>query len=335
VSLKKFTTFFVFLFFAISVATFSPSETNAQIAVPVMEVPGSTLLTSTLAIQASSGLTAVHTFDTSYNTARLSAKETGLGIYSGGTPLTGAELAVQGGITGDSIGVQTIKLVMRQFTNSIVDWINNGFEGGPAFITDPENFFLGVADRAAGNFLEQLQVGTPFGTTTKGFLCKPFALDVRLALNLNYNRRFRDEIGCTLTDVGNNLENFGNDFSQGGWGQWFAMTQNSQNHRDGAFLKAQGALEISVAGAQFAPLKDSDWGNGFLSFRKCEDPNEQTGECDRYGPARTPGTVVENQLSDALGSDLRQWELADEFDEIIGALLNQLMKQVMSQGLFS
>ncbi|MDE1875017.1 MAG: hypothetical protein KGH68_03060, partial [Patescibacteria group bacterium] len=47
----------------------------------------------------------------------------------------------------------------------------------------------------------------------------------------------------------------------------------------------------------------------------------------------TPGSVVENQLEVALGSGVRQLEIANDIDSIVGALTNQLMTQVVKGGL--
>ena len=65
-------------------------------------------------------------------------------------------------------------------------------------------------------------------------------------------------------------------------------------------------------------------------------PGKAVGECIKYGPTKTPGSVIESQLSNVLGSGLRQLELADEFDEMVGALVGQMVKNVVfgAQGLF-
>jgi len=263
--------------------------------------------------------------DNSWNTAVLAAKEVGIGRYTqnGVTiPITGVQAAAQAGTSADSIGLTIVKQLIGQFTNSLVSWINNGFQGGPLFVTDPGQFFIGVGDRIAGHFIEGSELG---------FLCYPFALDIRLALNLNYSAAFEDEIRCTLTDVIGNIEGFTEDFNQGGWGAWFSMTQNSQNNVYGAYLDASSELEIRLASALGIEGMKLDWGKGFLSFQDCEVP-DPAGGCLEYGPVQTPGTVIEGQLEESLGTNLRQLELADEFDEIIGALVNQLLYQAITQG---
>lgn len=50
---------------------------------------------------------------------------------------------------------------------------------------------------------------------------------------------------------------------------------------------------------------------------------------------KTPGTVIENQLALSLGSGIRQLEIAQDIEAIVGALTNQLMSKVITgaQGL--
>ena len=154
--------------------TFARAQTPA---VPVFEVnplivgivgtaPGTILGNSLLITFA--------TQDTAINTARLSAKETGLGFIGPNVPYTGVQLAAEAIATpsADRIGTVIIKNLIRSFTNSIVQWINSGFQGSPTFITDPDKFFMGVADRVAGNI---------FYGSGMVFFCESVSFDLRLA----------------------------------------------------------------------------------------------------------------------------------------------------------
>ncbi len=308
--------FFTVFSLALSIGFFIPLHVKAQVAVPVVELVGSPLLTNTIFIMAS-------TDDIAWNTAYLAAKETGVAKYKN-IPITGVQVAAGSTLSADSIATTFLKPLIRNMTNSLVQWINSGFQGSPLFVSDPAKFFIGVADRIAGSFIEGSDLA---------FLCSPFSLKIRLALNLNYSARFRDEIGCTLTDVVENIDNFQKDFTQGGWDAWFSMTQNPQNNAQGAYLSSQSQLDIRLASALGIEVAQLDWGQGFLSFRDCE-IYDQTGKCIKYGPTKTPGTVINGQLQDALGTDLSQLELADEFDEIVAALVGQLFSKIQ-QGLIN
>lgn len=230
----------------------------------------------------------------------------------------------------DGIVTSFTEVIISNMTQSIVRWINSGFEGGgPAFVTDPANFLIDVGDQIAGNFI---------AGTELGFVCQPFELDIRLALNLGYNSTFTERNFCRLSDVIANTENFAKftngDFSVGGWDSWFEISQNSSNNPVGVYLEAKNEIAIRTASGKSIELKKLDWGEGFLSSKKCVQSNPDSGNCIRY-EIDTPGSVINDQLGNALGTGYRKLELADEFNEIVGALIGQISQMVLSEGLSS
>lgn len=232
----------------------------------------------------------------------------------------------------DSILNAAMKVLISNITSSIVTWINSGFQGGPAFITNPDAFLTDVGDQIAGNFI---------AGTELGFICEPFSLDVRIALNLDYSAsgNFAARNFCRLSDAINNVENFAKftsgDFSQGGWDSWFEITQTPSNNPLGAYQEAQRELALRTSAGQNRELTLLDWGKGFLPSRECVSTDVDTEECVQYGEIKTPGTVIESQLNSVLDTGMRQLELADEFDEIVGALIGQLARTVLTEGLSS
>ncbi|MEK9184923.1 MAG: hypothetical protein AAB866_02030, partial [Patescibacteria group bacterium] len=260
--------------------------------------------------------------------------------------------------TLDGIGWWVAKLIIRQMTTSIVNWINSGFNGNPSFVTDPAGMFIDIADQEIGKFIE--------GSSDLNFLCKPFSIDIRIALAFRY-RPFKQKITCTFTDIAKNATNAGNSFMKGnfvngGWNNWISLTQEPQNNYIGASLMAQEELSLRIANKQAATKSEIDWGKGFLSWKTCDQyatetvgssdeftnaTDHQTGDGDEYTSAsedvitkktgtclhestNTPGTVIESGLENVLGSGVRQLELADEFNEIVNALFAQLVKTVIT-----
>ncbi|MFM2357573.1 MAG: hypothetical protein RJA61_310, partial [Candidatus Parcubacteria bacterium] len=211
----------------------------------------------------------------------------------------------------DNLVTVLAKTLIRQISQSTINWINSGFKGSPSFIQNPEQFFTGIADQVAGNFIESIGLG---------FLCEPFRLNLQLSLALQYGGQGSDtDIGCTFSDVLGNVEGFvEGDFTQGGWDGWFKITQNRNGNPYGSYIQAKTALDIKIATAQGTETLKLDWGKGFQSLT------------DSLGNILTPGATIEAQLSEVLGTDLRQLELADEINEIMGALVGQLIGQVMS-----
>lgn len=232
------------------------------------------------------------------------AKETGISLFGVSVP-----------ISWDSLTIAIAKKFIERMVDSTVTWINSGRDGNPSFVTDPKQYFTDIADGVAGEFI----LGSDLN-----FLCSPFQANIRLSLTQQFHTP--NPFQCTLTEVVGNIDNFYNDFSQGGWDAWFSMTQNSSNNPYGAYLEAKIELDSRIASAIGIEQEKLSWGNGFISWSDCIVPDPLTGECLKRGPIKTPGIVLEGQLENVLGTGLRQLELADEFDELIGALLGQLLQ---------
>ncbi len=226
----------------------------------------------------------------------------------------------------NSIYILAMKTLLAHITDSIINWINNGFEGGPSFVTDPKSFLLGVADETAGEFIN----GTEWG-----WVCDPYKLNIKIALNLSM-RSFPRQRKCTFTGIINNFGNFvSGNFSEGGWQGWFTLMTDPNANAQVAFLDVQAELQKRIRQRQDMETTKLNWGKGFLSYQECLAYSSTTRECVKYGPIRTPGTVIESQLENTLGSSLRQMELADDIDKIVGALTTQLVKTVFQKGLSS
>jgi len=96
------------------------------------------------------------------------------------------------------------KRLLDMMVDQIIQWIQGG--GKPQFVTDWQGFLGDAANIAAGDFLQEIGAG---------FLCDPFNLQVQIALYPV--PKFTDQITCTLDQVVDNIENFYDDFRNGGW----------------------------------------------------------------------------------------------------------------------
>jgi hypothetical protein len=180
----------------------------------------------------------------------------------------------------DPLASGLAKTVIKELTADIVDWINNGFEGSPAFVTNPGGRFLDIADQVTGDFLAKH--GGPLAE-----LCSPFSIDIRLALAFKYHPKQRTRYKCTLgliiansknaaqnaTLNGQRISSFTDgDFSQGGWPAFVSLSTEPQNNVYGAYLTADSELSLRVAGANMRQKDEISTGKGFLSWRdpKCK-----------------------------------------------------------------
>jgi|GEM_PF-5002758 len=208
----------------------------------------------------------------------------------------------------DGIVYALINTIISYISDSLVNWINSGFNGSPGFVQDPARFFTDIVDSELGNFI---------ASTDFGFLCNGFNIDIRAALNLNFaTGNFKRRNNCTLTQVVNNVQNGFQDLSTNGWDGWLSMTAVPQNNIYGAYIVAETEAAVRIGNKTFIDSKILDWGRGFLS----QGVN---------GVIKTPGAVIENQINNALGSGQRRVEVADEISEILGALMNQLMSTAL------
>ena len=214
----------------------------------------------------------------------------------------------------EPIVVGLVRSLLNTFTAQTIAWINGGFKGSPLFVTNPQGFLTDIADQTIGQFIEGLG---PIGQ----ILCSPFDFQLRLSLNLQFGGGgYRQEIGCRLTDIQQNVQKAftGGSFGQNGWDNWLNLTAYPQNNPYGAYIKGVNALDVAIIGRQTISLKELDWGKGFLSS---VDP--ETGEVS------TPGSIIEGQLTKTLGVEVERVGLAKDLDAIIGALAGQLINQVM------
>ena len=160
----------------------------------------------------------------------------------------------------DSIGWMIANTIVQRITASTVNWINSGFNGKPAYVTDPEAYFQDMGDKIAGQYI--------FSNPNLNFLCGPISAKIRLALTSNYLQEKQWQ--CTLTQVGKNMDDFMNNFENGGWDNFFELTQRQQNNPIGAYLQAENMINQKISSKVNTKLNELNQGKGFMSYEKCE-----------------------------------------------------------------
>jgi hypothetical protein len=235
-----------------------------------------------------------------------------------------------------------VRNTINAMVSSTITWANNGFDGNPAFVQNPAEFFGDIVDATAGDYISRIAGQN---------LCRPFQVQVNLSLQHYYQQYYLpDQIyQCSFTGITGNLQDFYNDFSNGGWQGWFSLTQNSSNNPYEVYLNTRIGLDSSIAQKLGIEQKKIDWGQGFKSKGEClkynpdeeeifnaekagetlegYDPNFEPGECIEYGDDVTPGSIIKTQLDKALGSGQDSLINAKQFDELINSLLTNLTKK--------
>ncbi|MEX0919269.1 MAG: hypothetical protein WDZ64_00785 [Parcubacteria group bacterium] len=269
------------------------------------------------------------------------------------TAITGAEAARKIGKDALDFGARiAAQIAIQQIINSTVAWASSGFEGNPAYVTDPSQFFGDIADGVAGEYI----MGGDLG-----FLCSPFQANIRVSLAQQYYqpRQFQ----CTLTGIVGNIEDFYSDFSSGGWDAWFSMTQTPINNPYGAFLETKIELDSRVESALSLEQDQLNWNQGFRSWSACiatnpepwidspsvdgslpsripnprHEPNRAVGECIERGPTQTPGSIIKSQLDTVLPAGLDRLINVQQVDQLIDAFAAGILRRYVfgSDGLFS
>ena len=195
--------------------------------------------------------------------------------------------------TLDGLAWAVAKQMVSSLTQSMVEWINSGFQGSPAFVTDLGGFLKDALDNAAGEYIKSLGgIGE--------FICSPFKLDVQAALQVNYqNAQSGVPSGansCKLTGIEDNIKNFLGGTTQD-WGQWVQVSSNPQNTPYGAYLEAESKLNVHLKNEAGKQLTLLDWASGWKSLQVCEGPNgivSHKTPCPpgTHAKTTTPGDVI-------------------------------------------
>lgn len=206
-----------------------------------------------------------------------------------------------------SLAWSLANIALETMLVQITAWVQNGFEGAPAFVTDPSSFLSAVVDEAVG----QVIADSPLR-----FLCSEFVLDVQIDLMFQFlapdSEQFR---GCTLSDISGNVDGFlaGNMVDHGGLRSWYEITTKPQQNPTLANLPSQDFVTAVIRTERGEELDLLGWAQGFFSLT------------DDLGFVDTPGTVVSDQVASWLRMPQERLTIADEINELVGAIVQQLM----------
>jgi hypothetical protein len=242
----------------------------------------------------------------------------------------------------DAIGYCIGNGLLTYITNSVVAWINTGFNGSPAFISNPQQYFKGIADIEAGTFINTLAKDT-----TGLNICQPFNINVGTSILNGYAPQ--NPLTCSLEQLKANLSNpnnyhvtvsgaggYSNFNNQQSLNTFYGISQNPQNNAYGAYLGAQQQLAATIAQQQNTANINLTWGNGFQSVQNCP-PSQTTqtnaGTTTTKQPCNTttPGNVIASQLDDTLHLGNERVVLANSFDQVINALVGTLIKLALNK----
>lgn len=242
------------------------------------------------------------------------------------------------GASFNGIAYCIVNGLITYIADSTIAWANSGFQGNPAFLENPENFFKTLGDRQASQFISDL------GYNATGLnVCEPFRVDLAVALSESYGAEQNGvnprRLSCSMDQISQNFMDFANGGGYGGsgggpniegyWSNWNQMRQN-ENNPWGAYIEAGEYLRAQVAVKENTAKFELGLNSGYLSFKKCEDKvaakKGDTSSCKTY----TPGSLIESSLQDTLKIPKERLVAAEKIDQVITALANALIKKALN-----
>ena len=254
-----------------------------------------------------------------------------------------------------------IKSAIQKATSNIIGWINNtpGQNGtsAPSYVQDLQGHMQDVGTVKAFAFLSQFSnlSNSPFATAIVSSLRSNYLQQSSAAGFFGANQ-------CTLNNASPDINAYiAGDWSQGGTAAWFALTTQTQNNPYTLYQASQSQLNSQIADAQAAQAALLSYGQGFLSwcgagaatYPAGNNPDEAssnvvsatpTVQCENQdgtpAPIQTPGSVIHDYAQKAVvasGFDQLDAQLisANDIDSALNAVVNAMITQVFSgaQGL--
>ena len=262
-----------------------------------------------------------------------------------------------------SIGRMVVKMMLQKITLSTVQWIQSGFNGGPAFVQNPGRFLRDIAKEEILQFGMELNLGADcqatwsgdlFGTSgnsninTTSDCVSPYAKSWFKTQAQAFNRKFSDNAQYSLNELiaATTPEytgaTFRADFAAGGWNAWSALTAVPANNPVGFGLLAEAELSARLAGTQQstaeqvqAALEQAD---GFLGDYRCADPEGVTKDqhqaaleagqpdlaCKRWEYV-TPGKVVAESATKIVNYQDNNLLKAEDLNDAVAAIIDALI----------
>ncbi|MFA6524480.1 MAG: hypothetical protein WC264_03675 [Candidatus Paceibacterota bacterium] len=244
----------------------------------------------------------------------------------------------------NAIGKAVVNVLIKTLTLSIIDWINGKNSDGPLFITDPSKFFKDIAKN------EILGFGLEINDPNKFPFGKAFLMNEAN----KFNQRFADQAQYSLNELIQQTTpeytavSFSEDFSQGGWGAWNALTQVPYNNPLGFNLEASNELSKRLAGTESSTANNKResllQSSGILGQEYCasptglskeEDAKARSGDkssriCNKWEYS-TPGKYVADHLTATVGFENHALLDAETLNDAIAAILDAAMARFSSK----
>lgn len=233
----------------------------------------------------------------------------------------------------NGLAYRVAKFALAKLTEKTVNWINSGFNGDPFFVRDPESYFKSIVDNEVNSILGPI---SQYKDTNKYPYGRDFAKSFLQNRVNTYNSYSQSNLN-TYLNKNITPSQYSRDFGAGGWDGWLGLTQNPANNPIGfGVITSQEIADRSAKSTQ-QTLNELNWGDGFLSQKKCAEPKDYTPSKAKETPCKrwetvTPGIAISGQLSKVMGTSYNQLEMADQINESMSLVFDALTNQAMTWG---
>jgi len=226
------------------------------------------------------------------------------------------------GVSWDSIAYCVGNALIQYIGNSTIAWINGGFNGNPAFVNNPQQFFQDVADQQASTFVNQL------GRGLSG-IAPPLVNSVTNNLVGNYNSNF---FGSQPTQWSAAQTSNYNSFISGNpnafnLNSFYSVSQNPNLNYVGANYQTQLALQQKLAQQQNLQQQQLQWNQGYNSVKTCKTNADGTQTCN----TTVPGTNINQTAQANMNLAGLRAAASQKFDQVITVLVNELIKTALNK----
>lgn len=235
----------------------------------------------------------------------------------------------------NGLAYRIAKYALAKLTKQTVNWINSGFNGDSFFIKDQYSYMHSLQNQQVNSILGPIGLyanrkNYPYG--------RDFARSYLEAQKSSYENNARSNLSSYFKKYMTPAQYSSNFIGGGGWNGWLGLTQNPANNPLGFGMMTSQQIADRAALETQRATNELNWGDGFLSQKKCVDPTDYTSKNAKKNPCNrwevvTPGITINNQLNRVMGSPFSQLEMADQINESLSSVFDALVNQGMAWGI--
>ena len=218
------------------------------------------------------------------------------------------------GISWDGLGYCVANAAIKYIKSATMNMINTGFNGNPAFVQNPQQFFNDISNVEANQFVNSLNTSS-ISPALQGVVAKNLVSD--------YNSNFNGSQANTWTPAQTQSYDSFVSGSPSGFSltNLFNVSQNPSNNFYGSQMMAQNQMQSQIAGKVGLQAEQLSWNGGWLSAQNCQTVNGQQ-VCNVV----TPGSSISAASNNTQNLSNLRLASQSKFDQIIQSLVQEMVK---------